>query len=242
MEKPIIETFGLGKKYRVSSADVKNGATEKSNNWIKSAFPFYGKQDSWALRNIDLRIEKGDVVAIMGNNGSGKSTLFKLLSEVTDPSEGSFVLRGTISSMLEVGVGFHLELTGKENIFLNGTLLGMKKVEINKHFDEIVAFSGVEHYLNVPIKKYSSGMYVRLAFAVASFLRTDILLVDEVLSVGDKSFKEKSIARMKEMASEGTTIMIVSHDTSVLTDLCNRAVYFQNGGMVGEGQVKDFLV
>jgi len=141
-----------------------------------------------------------------------------------------------------VGVGFHLELTGKENIFLNGTLLGMKKTEINKHFDEIVAFSGVEHYLNVPIKKYSSGMYVRLAFAVASFLRTDILLVDEVLSVGDKSFKEKSIARMKEMVSEGTTIMIVSHDTSVLRDLCNRAVYFQNGRMMGEGQVKDFLV
>ncbi|MHA7099152.1 ABC transporter ATP-binding protein [Roseivirga pacifica] len=241
MEKPIIETFGLGKKYRISSSDVKNG-TEKSNNWINSVFPFYGKQDSWALRNIDLRVQKGDVVAVMGNNGSGKSTLFKLLSEVTDPSEGSFVLRGTISSMLEVGVGFHLELTGKENIFLNGTLLGMKKTEINKHFDEIVAFSGVEHYLNVPIKKYSSGMYVRLAFAVASFLRTDILLVDEVLSVGDKSFKEKSIARMKEMVSEGTTIMIVSHDTSVLRDLCNRAVYFQNGRMMGEGQVKDFLV
>ncbi|WP_422008412.1 ABC transporter ATP-binding protein [Roseivirga pacifica] len=241
MERPIIETFGLGKKYRISGSDVKNG-TEKSNNWINSVFPFYGKQDSWALRNIDLRVQKGDVVAIMGNNGSGKSTLFKLLSEVTDPSEGSFVLRGTISSMLEVGVGFHLELTGKENIFLNGTLLGMKKTEINKHFDEIVAFSGVEHYLNVPIKKYSSGMYVRLAFAVASFLRTDILLVDEVLSVGDKSFKEKSIARMKEMASEGTTIMIVSHDTSVLRDLCNRAVYFQNGRMMGEGQVKDFLV
>ncbi|MCO6358773.1 ABC transporter ATP-binding protein [Roseivirga pacifica] len=241
MEKPIIETFGLGKKYRISSSDVKNG-TEKSKNWINSVFPFYGKQDSWALRNIDLRVQKGDVVAVMGNNGSGKSTLFKLLSEVTDPSEGSFVLRGTISSMLEVGVGFHLELTGKENIFLNGTLLGMKKTEINKHFDEIVAFSGVEHYLNVPIKKYSSGMYVRLAFAVASFLRTDILLVDEVLSVGDKSFKEKSIARMKEMVSEGTTIMIVSHDTSVLRDLCNRAVYFQNGRMMGEGQVKDFLV
>lgn len=241
MEKPIIETFDLGKKYRIASPDGKKERRASSNHWLKSVIPLHGKEDSWALRNIDLRVEQGDVVAVMGSNGSGKSTLFKLLSEITDPSEGSIVLRGSVASMLEVGVGFHLELTGKENIYLNGTLLGMKTAEINKHFDEIVAFSGVEHYLNVPIKRYSSGMYVRLAFAVASFLRTDILIVDEVLSVSDKLFKEKSIAQMKKMASEGTTIMIASHDTSILKGLCNRAIYLEGGKLAGQGKVKDFL-
>jgi lipopolysaccharide transport system ATP-binding protein len=239
MGSPIIETFELGKKYRIGRPNQKGGSNGRPKFWHKPS-SLLKNVDSWALRGVDLQVERGEVMAVMGNNGSGKSTLFKLLSEITDPSEGNFVLRGSISSMLEVGVGFHLELTGKENIFLNGTLLGMKPAEINKHFDEIVDFSGVESYLNVPIKRYSSGMYVRLAFAVASFLRTDILLVDEVLSVGDKSFREKSIARMKRMAEEGTTLMIVSHDTTILQELCKSAIYLEQGKLVGHGKVSDF--
>ncbi|WP_420385208.1 ABC transporter ATP-binding protein [Roseivirga sp.] len=239
MGSSIIETFDLGKKYKVSRPNQKDGRNRRSKFWHKPS-SLLKNEDSWALRGIDLQVERGDVMAVMGNNGSGKSTLFKLLSEITDPSEGNFVLRGSISSMLEVGVGFHLELTGRENIFLNGTLLGMKPTQINKHFDEIVDFSGVEGYLNVPIKRYSSGMYLRLAFAVASFLRTDILLVDEVLSVGDKSFREKSIARMKKMAEEGTTLIIVSHDTTILHELCQSAIYLEQGKLVGKGKVGDF--
>ena len=208
MSKPIIETFDLGKKYQIYSPDnaaVKGGLANRLTSSVFSR----KKQDVWALRHINIQIEKGDIVAVVGGNGSGKSTLFRLLSQISGPSEGEVILRGSVSCMLEAGVGFHDELSGRENIYLNGTLLGMTRAEIDKQFDDIVSFSEVEDYLNVPVKKYSSGMYVRLAFAVASYLRTDILLIDEVLSVGDESFRRKAIKRMKQMADEGCTILMV---------------------------------
>ena len=230
MAKPIIETYNLGKKYNIFSPSKK-----KRKFHLDSVLPFRDKKEVWALRNLDLKVEEGDIMAVMGSNGSGKSTLFRLLSEITDASEGDIMLRGKVTSMIEVGVGFHVELTGRENIYFNGAVLGMSRKETERQFDEIVAFSGVEQYLDVPIKKYSNGMYVKLAFAVASHLRTDILLVDEVLSVSDHAFRQKSISKLKQLAHEGRTIMIVSHDTQVLRSLCKSALHLENGRMVDLG-------
>ncbi|KYG81023.1 ABC-type polysaccharide/polyol phosphate transport system ATPase subunit [Roseivirga ehrenbergii] len=241
MENPIIETFGLGKKYHISNLVNKNTEEKGLLGGIKSIITQPRHQPKWALRNIDIKVEQGDIVAVLGGNGSGKSTLFRLLSEITDPSEGEIILRGSVSCILEAGVGFHHELTGKENIYLNGTLLGMSTEEINAQFDQIVAFSELEQYLNVPIKKYSSGMYIRLAFAVASFLRTDILLVDEVLSMGDESFRQKSIKRMKQMADEGCTIMMVSHDAKILRDICCSAIHIEQGQLIGQGSMGELF-
>ena len=236
MGKLIIETYNLGKKYILPNAKQavlkKQGLVKRIESAITSA-----NEVKWALRDINVQIERGDIVAVTGGNGSGKTTLFKLLSEITDPSEGEIVLRGSISCMLEAGVGFHFELSGRENIYLNGTLLGMTRQEIDAQFDQIVAFSELKEYLNVPIKKYSSGMYVRLAFAVASFLRTDILLIDEVLSVGDESFRLKSIKRIKQMAEDGCTILMVSHDTDILRDICRTAIHIEEGRVVAQGSL-----
>lgn len=238
MAKPIIETYDLGKKYRIHSP--RNEGTDWKL-YFESALHFKGMQDVWALKHINLQIEKGEIIALMGNNGSGKSTLFRLLSEITDPTEGEIILRGKVSSMIEVGVGFHLELSGRENIYLNGTVLGMSKAEIDNRFDEIVAFSEIEQYLDVPIKKYSNGMYVRLAFAVASHLRTDILLVDEVLSVSDQIFREKSIDKLRQLAQEGCTIMMVSHDTAILKNLCTTAIMLERGKLIAQGELEEIL-
>ncbi len=241
MDKPIIEVMDLGKKYHLPSV---NESDVSKNNLIKrfqSLLPYSNTKEVWALRHINFQVKRGDIVALTGGNGSGKSTLFRLLSEITDPSEGQITLRGKVSSILEVGVGFHLELTGKENIYLNGTLLGMTRSEIDKSFDQIVSFSELEKYLDVPVKKYSSGMYVRLAFAVASFLKSDILLVDEVLSVGDESFRKKSIQRMKHLADEGRTIIIVSHDEEILKSLCRSAIHIEKGNLKSMGSIEDVL-
>lgn len=241
MSKPIIETKNLGKRYLIHTPDKVSVKQGTSNRLMSSLFP-NRKEEVWALRHIDIQVEQGDIVALTGGNGSGKSTLFRLLSEISDPSEGEIIIRGSVSCMLEAGVGFHDELTGKENIYLNGTLLGMSRSEIDQHFDAIVTFSEVEKYLNVPVKKYSSGMFVRLAFAVVTFLRTDILLIDEVLSLGDESFRQKAIKRMKQMANEGCTILMVSHDTNILKSLCHSAIHIEKGKFIGQGSLESILL
>lgn len=184
----------------------------------------------WSLKDINFEIEQGDAVGIIGRNGAGKSTLLKLLSRVTSPTTGSFKVKGRIASLLEVGTGFHPELTGKENIYLNGAILGMRKKEINRKFDEIVDFSGVERYVDTPVKRYSSGMYVRLAFAVAAHLESEILIVDEVLAVGDAEFQKKCLGKMNDVSKgEGRTVLFVSHNMASIKSLCNEAIILKNG-------------
>lgn len=189
----------------------------------------------WALKNISFEVEQGEVVGIIGENGAGKSTLLKILCKITNPTIGQAEIRGRISSLLEVGTGFHPELTGKENVYLNGTILGMRKYEIDRKFDEIVEFSGVEKFINTPVKRYSSGMRVRLAFAVAAHLEPEILLVDEVLAVGDARFQKKCINKMQDVSHKGNTILFVSHNMAAITRLCSRTILLDNGGLIAEG-------
>ena len=183
----------------------------------------------FALRGIDLEIEQGDVVGIIGKNGAGKSTLFKILSRITKPTHGSVKTRGRTSSLLEVGTGFHPELTGRENIYLNGAILGMRRKEIGRKFDQIIDFSGIEEFVDTPVKRYSSGMYVRLAFAVAAHLEPDILIIDEVLAVGDAEFQEKCLGKMKEVSGEGRTVLFVSHQMNTIESLCKRGIILEEG-------------
>ena len=182
----------------------------------------------WSLRDINFEIEQGDAVGIIGRNGAGKSTLLKLLSKVTKPTTGSFKVNGRIASLLEVGTGFNPEMTGRENIYLNGAILGMRRHEITRKLDEIIAFSGVERYIDTPVKRYSSGMYVRLAFAVAAHLESEILIVDEVLAVGDAEFQKKCLGKMGDVSkNEGRTVLFVSHNMSAIQNLCNKAIHHQ---------------
>jgi lipopolysaccharide transport system ATP-binding protein len=188
-----------------------------------------GVEEFWALKDVGFEINQGDVVGIIGRNGAGKSTLLKILSRITEPTAGRIEIEGRIASLLEVGTGFHQELTGRENIFLNGAILGMSRVEIRRKFDEIVAFSEVEKFLDTPVKRYSSGMYVRLAFAVAAHLEPEILIVDEVLAVGDMAFQKKCLGKMQSVASSGRTIIFVSHNMGAVMGLCNRVVWLAGG-------------
>ena len=184
----------------------------------------------WSLKDINFEVEQGSAVGIIGRNGAGKSTLLKLLSQVTSPTSGSVKVRGRVASLLEVGTGFHPELSGRENIFLNGAILGMRKHEITRKFDEIVDFSGVERYIDTPVKRYSSGMYVRLAFAVAAHLESEILIVDEVLAVGDAEFQKKCLGKMGEVSKgEGRTVLFVSHNMNSVKALCNEGILLENG-------------
>lgn len=187
------------------------------------------REEFWALRDVNIEIKAGEVVGIIGRNGAGKSTLLKILSRITEPTKGRVLMRGRVSSLLEVGTGFHAELTGRENIFLNGAILGMTRVEITRKFDEIVAFSGVEKFLDTPVKRYSSGMYVRLAFAVAAHLEPEILIVDEVLAVGDSEFQKKCLDKMDDVGQSGRTILFVSHNMQAITRLCGRCVLLEQG-------------
>jgi lipopolysaccharide transport system ATP-binding protein len=188
-----------------------------------------------ALDGVSFKVKKGEVLGIIGKNGAGKSTLLKILSRITEPTRGEALFRGKIGSLIEVGTGFHQELTGRENIYLNGAILGMSKNEVNSKFSEIVKFSGVGEFLDIPVKRYSSGMYVRLAFAVAAHLDTDILLVDEVLSVGDAEFQQKSLGKVKDIASSGRTVIFVSHNMSVISQLCTRCLLLSDGKIVFDG-------
>jgi len=199
------------------------------------------KEFIWALRNVSFEVGEGEAVGIIGNNGSGKSTLLKILSRVTEPTEGRAEMRGRVGSLLEVGTGFHPELTGRENIYLSGAVLGMARTEISQKFDEIVAFSEVERFLETPVKRYSSGMYVRLAFAIAAHLEPEILLVDEVLSVGDISFQRKCLGKMETTAREGRTVLFVSHNMSLVMSLCGRALLLNKGRIELDGRAGDVV-
>jgi lipopolysaccharide transport system ATP-binding protein len=195
----------------------------------------------WALQDINFSVKQGEVLGIIGRNGAGKSTLLKLLSKVTSPTKGNIKVKGRIASLLEVGTGFHPELSGRENIFLNGAILGMTKTEIRSKFDEIVAFSGVEKYIDTPVKRYSSGMYVRLAFAVAAHLEPEILIVDEVLAVGDAEFQKKCLGKMKDVSGEGRTVLFVSHNMLAVKSLCNQGVLLMNGSINSIGNIDNVV-
>ena len=251
-----IEFNHVGKQYRLGL--VSTGTLSHDiNRWWQTAVlrredPYLKigdvndrsvKADSeyvWALRDIDFRVEQGDVVGIIGKNGAGKSTLLKLLSKVTAPTVGTIRARGRIASLLEVGTGFHSEMTGRENIYMNGAILGMTKAEIDRKLDEIVDFSGCEKYIDTPVKRYSSGMMVRLGFAVAAFLDPEILVVDEVLAVGDAEFQKKAIGKMQDVSQgEGRTVLFVSHNMGSIRQLCSRGVVLENGTMAYDGKVLD---
>lgn len=199
-------------------------------------------EEFWALKDVSFGVEEGEVLGIIGRNGAGKSTLLKILSRITEPTSGRVALRGRVASLLEVGTGFHPELSGRENIFLNGAILGMTRTDIRKRFDEIVAFSEVEQFLDTPVKRYSSGMYVRLAFAVAAHLEPEILIVDEVLAVGDASFQAKCIGKMRDVAARaGRTVLFVSHNMAAVQQLCNRAIMLRQGSILAEGDPKSII-
>ncbi|MDD4869244.1 MAG: ABC transporter ATP-binding protein [Kiritimatiellae bacterium] len=198
--------------------------------------------DLWALRDISFEVKRGEVLGIIGRNGAGKSTLLKILSRITEPTSGRAVMRGRVGSLLEVGTGFHPELTGRENIFLNGAILGMRKKEIESKFDEIVAFAEVEKFIDTPVKRYSSGMYVRLAFAVAAHLDPEILIVDEVLAVGDAAFQKKCLGKMRDVSSkDGRTVLFVSHNMSVISKLCGLSLWIDNGSMLRHGNTREIV-
>ena len=212
---------------KTSSADIQS---------IAKAHPTRVEGDQfWALRNINVEIQQGDVIGIIGHNGAGKSTLLKILSQITKPTEGQAIIRGRVAALLEVGTGFHPELTGRENVYLNGTILGMSKAEVKRQFDAIVDFAGVETFIDTPVKRYSSGMTVRLGFAVAAHLQPEVLIVDEVLAVGDASFQEKCIGKMSDMGSEGRTILFVSHNMSAIEQLTQKCFVINDGRCIYEG-------
>jgi lipopolysaccharide transport system ATP-binding protein len=198
-------------------------------------------EEFWALKDVSFEIKQGDRVGFIGRNGAGKSTLLKILSRITEPTCGRISINGRVASLLEVGTGFHPELTGRENIYLNGSILGMSKVEINKKFDEIVAFAEVEKFLDTPVKRYSSGMYVRLAFAVAAHLEPEILIVDEVLAVGDAQFQKKCLGKMEEVGKEGRTVLFVSHNMGTITQLCTKAIHLKSGEIIHKGDANSVV-
>ena len=195
----------------------------------------------WALKDINLDVSKGDILGIIGKNGAGKSTLLKILSRITSPTTGSVKIKGRVASLLEIGTGFHPDLTGRENIYLNGAILGMFRNEIDQRLDEIIDFSGIERYIDTPVKRYSSGMYVRLAFAVAAHLNSDILIVDEVLAVGDYAFQKKCLGKLDDISTDGKTVIFVSHNMSTIQSLCSRACLIDQGQMLKVGSVKDII-
>ncbi|MDY0203980.1 MAG: ABC transporter ATP-binding protein [Desulfovibrio desulfuricans] len=233
--KPIISVEGLGKSYTIRHEGQTRykSLREEIFNLPKRLFQHssQSQEEFWALKDVSLDVMPGDRVGIIGRNGAGKSTLLKLLSRITEPTTGRITLRGRVASLLEVGTGFHPELTGRENIFLNGAILGMSRAEVRSKFDEIVDFAGVEKFLDTPVKRYSSGMYVRLAFAVAAHLEPEILIVDEVLAVGDAEFQKKCLGKMEDVGKEGRTVLFVSHNMSAIQQLCNRAILIRKGSV-----------
>jgi lipopolysaccharide transport system ATP-binding protein len=253
LSNTVISVENLGKQYRLGNIGTGTISHDLNRWWARVR----GKEDPslmlgetndrtikgnsdfvWALRDVSFDVEKGDMLGIIGKNGAGKSTLLKILSRTTTPTTGSFKSKGKVASLLEVGTGFHPELTGRENVYLNGAILGMTKAEIKQKFDEIVDFSGVERYIDTPVKRYSSGMQVRLAFAVAANLDSDILIVDEVLAVGDQEFQDKCIGKMKNISSgEGKTVLFVSHNIGAIKSLCNKGLLIHNGNVLNHGEI-----
>lgn len=252
----VIEINNLSKQYRLGQV----GSTTISEDFKRWWYKIRGLDDPflkigevndrttssnsnyvWALKDVNLKVSQGDVLGIIGKNGAGKSTLLKILSRTTQPTVGEYKIKGRVASLLEVGTGFHPELTGRENVFLNGAILGMTKREITSKFDEIVAFSGVERYIDTPVKRYSSGMYVRLAFAVAAHLEPEILIVDEVLAVGDQEFQDKCLGKMKSVSDSGRTVLFVSHNLLAVKQLCNKAVYMKHGSVMKVGLTNEII-
>ncbi len=261
VSQPIIEVNNLSKRYRLGQLGARslrdeaemlwqrwfrrNGAGRGQKSEVRDHSPTSEQtsdlrpptSDFWALRDVSFSVQPGEVLGIIGRNGAGKSTLLKILSRITEPTEGEVIMRGRVASLLEVGTGFHPELSGCENIYLNGAILGMKKAEIDRKFDEIVDFAEVEQFIDTPVKRYSSGMYVRLAFAVAAHLDPEILIVDEVLAVGDAQFQKKCVGKMGAVAKQGRTVLFVSHNTGVLANLCTHGVLLHKGGKTCEGEI-----
>jgi len=250
MSNAIITVEKLGKKYHIAHQGEKQRYTalrdviaNKVKGLLQNRKSEIGNrksmEDFWALKDVSFEVKRGEVVGIIGRNGAGKSTLLKILSRITEPTTGRVHLKGRVASLLEVGTGFHPELTGRENIFLNGAILGMSRAEIRKKFEEIVAFAEVEKFLDTPVKRYSSGMYVRLAFAVAAHLEPEILIVDEVLAVGDAEFQKKCLGKMQDVASGGRTVLFVSHNLSAILSLCSDAILLNSGKLVAMNRTKE---
>src|SRR4051812_9721885 len=256
MPEPIIRVENLGKRYRIRHAQegrgryqslrdvLANGARSLASRLTRSApskTSFPATEDFWALKDVSFDVQQGEVIGIIGRNGAGKSTLLKILSRITEPTTGRVTLNGRVASLLEVGTGFHPELTGRENIYLNGSILGMKRGEIDRKFDEIVAFSEVEQFLDMPVKRYSSGMYVRLAFGVAAHLDPEILVVDEVLAVGDAEFQRKCLGKMSDVAKNGRTVLFVSHSMAAVRAICRSGIMLANGRVVARGHIDEVV-
>jgi lipopolysaccharide transport system ATP-binding protein len=246
--EPIIKVENLGKKYVLSHKRKERyvALRDVMADKVKSLFSpkdttFHPTEEFWALNDLSFEINKGDRVGIIGRNGAGKSTLLKILSRITEPTKGRITIEGRVSSLLEVGTGFHPELTGRENIFLNGSILGMRRNEIEAKFDEIVAFAEVEKFLDTPVKRYSSGMYVRLAFAVAAHLEPEVLIIDEVLAVGDAAFQKKCLGKIEEVSGQGRTVLFVSHNMQVVQKLCNKGILLQQGKLVASGSMESVI-
>ena len=241
MSRPIIEIRGVSKRYRLGQIGLTSLRHEIERWWRRDAkkgeaIAVPAVEDFWALRDVSFDVQPGEVVGIVGRNGAGKSTLLKILSEITEPTTGEIRLRGRTASLLEVGTGFHPELSGRENVFLNGAILGMRRAEIVRKFDEIVAFAEIDAFIDTPVKRYSSGMYVRLAFAVAAHLEPEILVIDEVLAVGDHAFQQKCLGKMQNVArEEGRTVLFVSHNMAAVSRLCDRAVHLAHGQVAANG-------
>jgi lipopolysaccharide transport system ATP-binding protein len=250
MARPILSVENLGKCYQLGRQQRKDATFRDAlANAVKSPFRRFkaravaaNSEPFWAIKDVSFEVGPGEMVGVIGRNGAGKSTLLKVLSRITEPTTGRAVLRGRVASLLEVGTGFHPELTGRENVYLNGSILGMSKAEIDRKFDEIVDFSEVEKFLDTPVKWYSSGMYVRLAFAVAAHLDPEILIVDEVLAVGDVQFQKKCLGKMQQVSSgQGRTVLFVSHNMTAVQRLCPRAILMRKGGIAADGPVGDVM-
>lgn len=250
MSEPVISVERLGKRYRIGATQTRPATfSEAVRRLAVGPFQYLrtrlrratDEEILWALKDVSFEVREGEVLGIIGRNGAGKSTLLKILSRITDPTEGRAIIRGRVNSLLEVGIGFHRELTGRENIYMNAAMHGMKRAEIRRKLDEIVAFAEIEKFLDTPVKYYSSGMYTRLAFAVAAHLDPDILLVDEVLAVGDVSFQRKCLGKMEDVAREGRTVFFVSHQMPAVESLTGRAILLEKGRMVADGPTKDVV-
>lgn len=242
----VLEIENISKRYVLnskgsSSDDLRDTVTKWTNKVLKPKETKDNKVDFWALKDVSFEVKQGDRLGLVGANGAGKSTLLKVLSQITAPTTGSVKIKGRMASLLEVGTGFHPELTGRENIYLNGAILGMKKAEINQHFDAIVDFAGIAKFIDTPVKRYSSGMYVRLGFAIAAHLEPEILVVDEVLAVGDADFQKKSIGKMRDVSTSGRTLLFVSHNLTAVQGLCNKGAYLQSGELKKFGEIDEVI-